>query len=82
MVDAEDAVRGQHTVPRSRRKAILECAGIAAHRFRGRFADAVGEEVSLNETVLRGDDVLDLGAVVRLLQREGIDQDVASSLIG
>jgi hypothetical protein len=50
VVDAEDADRGQQTVPRSRRKAILDCAGTAAHLFHGRVADVVGGEIRLKRS--------------------------------
>jgi hypothetical protein len=39
------------------------------------LAKASGKHVVLEQLVVRGDDVLDLGAVLGLLQPQGVDQD-------
>jgi hypothetical protein len=56
-------------------KAVPEGLPVTENLLGRRAQRTARAEVVLEKLVVGGDDVLDLGAVFRLLNREGLDQD-------
>ncbi len=75
-MNLDDAVDGQQPVAFHLLEGGLQGGGVAADFLGGGILDVVREQVGLVEFVMGGDDVLDLGAVLGLLQSKGVDQDV------
>jgi hypothetical protein len=74
-LNLDDVIGGEQATVAHFFIAHTQGLAVAQHLLGGRIGKSIGQHVAFEQLVVRGDDVLDLGAVLRLLHAQGVDQD-------
>lgn len=74
-LDLNDVVGREQPAGPHLLKPHAQRLAVAPHLLGGRVGKGLGQHIVLEQLIVRGDDVLDLRAVLGFLQAQGIDQD-------